>query len=194
MSHTNVIDDIVQRARQLGPSERMLFVREACGADTTLLTRVEAALADATTELGHWGIAGDEANAAHALQTASLAGQRIGPYRVTGKLGAGGMGDVYLAERADHEFQQRVAIKLVRAGLGSPEIHSRLRLERQILAKLRHPNIAQLLDGGSTADGTPYLVMEYIEGEPIDVYCDRCRLGLEARARLVGIVCAARIW
>jgi serine/threonine-protein kinase len=191
MSGTNVIDDIVNRARQLGPSEQMQFVREACGADATLRTRVVAALEDATSDLGHPHVTRNDADPPHGVQTPTLEGQRIGTYRVTRKLGAGGMGDVYLAERDDHEYQQRVAIKLVRAGLGSPQIHSRLRLERQILAKLQHPNIAQLLDGGTTSDGTPYLVMEYIDGEPIDVYCDRCRLGLAARARLARIVCAA---
>jgi serine/threonine protein kinase/Tfp pilus assembly protein PilF len=191
MSGTNVIDDIVYRARQLGPRERKQFIREACGADAALLAHVVAALEDATSDAGHWHATTGAGDAPHGLQTPTLEGQRIGPYRVTRKLGAGGMGDVYLAERDDHEYQQRVAIKLVRAGLGSPQVHSRLRLERQILAKLQHPNIAQLLDGGSTSDGIPYLVMEYIDGEPIDVYCDRCRLSLEARAHLVGIVCAA---
>ena len=101
------------------------------------------------------------------------------------------MGDVYLAERADEEYQQRVAIKLVRAGAFSPQVQSRLRTERQILAKLQHPNIARLLDGGRAPDGTPYLVMEYIEGEPIDAYCDRRRLPLAERIALVRTVCSA---
>ncbi len=188
MSGTNVIDDLIQRARRLGPHERMQFVREACGADETLFSRVFAALDQTETDQVRW----PEALAEQPTPpTATLEGQRIGPYRVMRKLGSGGMGDVYLAERDDHEYQQRVAIKLVRAGLASPQIHSRLRLERQILAKLQHPNIAQLLDGGRTTEGTPYLVMEYIEGEPIDVYCDRRRLSLAERAALVRTVCAA---
>jgi eukaryotic-like serine/threonine-protein kinase len=190
MSGTNVIHDIVHRARQLDPRERIRFVREVCAADATLHAQVIAALETAAPD-GQRPAAADDAAPAHTAPAMTLEGQRIGPYRVTRMLGAGGMGDVYLAERDDQQYQQRVAIKLVRAGLGSPQIHSRLRLERQILAKLQHPNIAQLLDGGSTSDGTPYLVMEYIEGEPIDAYCDRCRLSLEARARLVSTVCAA---
>ena len=165
----------------------MQFVQEACGADETLISRVLAALDDeAAADLSPW----PEASAPGA-EPVSLEGQRIGPYRVVRKLGSGGMGDVYLAERDDHEYQQRVAIKLVRAGLGSPQIQSRLRLERQILARLQHPNIAQLFDGGRTTEGTPYLVMEFIDGEPIDIYCNRRRLSLQARAELVRTVCAA---
>src|SRR5690606_26482749 len=118
-------------------------------------------------------------------------GPRLGRYRFVRKLGSGGMGDVWLAERADEEYQQLVAIKLVRAGIFSAQVHSRLRMERQILARLQHPNIARLLDGGRAPDGTPYLVMEYIDGEPIDSYCDRRQLGLEARLALVRTVCAA---
>ena len=107
------------------------------------------------------------------------------------------MGDVYLAERADEEYQQQVAIKLVRGGVFSPQVQSRLRMERQILATLQHPNIARLLDGGRAPDGTPYLVMEYIDGEPIDAYCDRRRLPLEerlaARAHSLRARCTTRI-
>ena len=117
------------------------------------------------------------------MPSRSLEGQRLGPYRIVRKLGSGGMGDVYLAERADEEYQQRVAIKLVRAGCSQPQVQSRLRTERQILATLQHPNIARLLDGGRAPDGTPYLVMEYIDGEPIDAYCDRRRLPLERAHR-----------
>ncbi len=83
------------------------------------------------------------------------------------------MGEVFLAERADEQFQQHVAIKLVRRGLLSRHVQGRLLQERQILASLDHPNIARLYDGGTTSDGTPYIVMEYVDGEPIDLYCDR---------------------
>ena len=118
-------------------------------------------------------------------------GERIGPYRVVGTLGAGGMGEVYLAERADDEFEQRVAIKVVHGGAFSRTVQSRLKIERQILAQLDHPNIAHLLDGGTLPDGTAYLVMEYIDGVPIDTFCDTHRLDLAARLELFGIVCAA---
>jgi tetratricopeptide (TPR) repeat protein len=101
------------------------------------------------------------------------------------------MGAVYLAERADGQFHQQVAIKLVRRGLLSKHVQNRLRIERQILATLDHPNIAKLLDGGSTQDGVPYIVMEYIDGDPIDVYCDHHCLSVEARLRLFTEVCSA---
>jgi eukaryotic-like serine/threonine-protein kinase len=104
-------------------------------------------------------------------------------------LGVGGMGEVFLAERADAEFEQQVAIKVVYGG--SPGIQSRLRIERQILAQLDHPNIAHLLDGGSLPDGGAYIVMEYIDGLPIDAYCDSNRLDIAARLRLFQTVCAA---
>src|SRR3974390_1733738 len=100
-----------------------------------------------------------------------MEGTRIGPYRVLRTLGVGGMGEVYLAERADAEFDQRVAIKVVFGGSLARGAHSRLRIERQILAQLDHPNIAHLMDGGSLPDGTAYIVMEYVDGVPIDVYC-----------------------
>jgi eukaryotic-like serine/threonine-protein kinase len=118
-------------------------------------------------------------------------GDRIGPYRVLRTLGVGGMGEVFLAERADAEFDQQVAIKVVYGGTVARAVHSRLKIERQILAQLDHPNIAHLLDGGSLADGTAYIVMEYVDGVPIDVYCDSNRLDIAARLKLFQIVCAA---
>src|SRR5690606_11075159 len=101
-----------------------------------------------------------------------LLGQKIGAYRITGVLGYGGMGTVYEAERADSHFKQRVAIKLVQQMAVHPQLRSRLRAERQILASLNHPYIARLIDGGETGDNIPYLVIEYVDGKPIDVYCD----------------------
>jgi serine/threonine-protein kinase len=120
-----------------------------------------------------------------------MKGERIGPYRVLGTLGAGGMGEVYLAERADAEFEQQVAIKVVQAGPFGRAVQSRLKIERQILAQLDHPNIAHLLDGGTLPDGTAYLVMEYIDGVPIDTFCDTHRLDVPARLELFITVCAA---
>ena len=117
--------------------------------------------------------------------------QQIGAYRVVRELGRGGMGVVYLGERDDGQFRRRVAVKLLRASPDAEELHRRFRAERQILASLAHPNIAQLLDGGITDGQLPYLVMEYIEGSPITEYCDRNGLGIEARLRLFQSVCAA---
>src|SRR3981189_3283987 len=120
-----------------------------------------------------------------------MMGERIGPYRVLRTLGAGGMGEVYLAERADAQFEQQVAIKVVHGGALAVSMHSRLKLERQILAQLDHPNIAHLLDGGALPDGSAYIVMEYVDGVAIDVFCDSSRLDINARLKLFQTVCAA---
>jgi serine/threonine protein kinase/Tfp pilus assembly protein PilF len=185
-----LLTTIVERARELGPRERAEYVRRACGSDETLLSQVLLALGEDRSKPGFWDeVAAGENDGGAPLP--SLEGQRLGPYRILRKLGSGGMGDVYLAERADEEYEQQVAIKLVRGGVYSPQVQSRLRMERQILATLQHPNIARLLDGGRASDGTPYLVMEYIDGEPIDAYCDRRRLPIEERLKLVRTVCSA---
>ena len=182
---------IIERALALGPRERSEYVRLACGADETLLSHVLLGIGEDRSQSGFWDdVAAGESNS-HDPAVESLEGQRLGPYRILRKLGSGGMGDVYLAERADDEYQQQVAIKLVRSGVFSRQVQSRLRMERQILATLQHPNIARLLDGGRAHDGTPYLVMEYIDGEPIDAYCDRRRLSPQERIALVRTVCAA---
>jgi serine/threonine-protein kinase len=183
------IDSIVQQAQGLGPRERASFIRQVCGPDETLLSRVLIALHEQSAS-GQWDDLEQESNRPEAV-IEPIEGQRLGAYRIMRKLGSGGMGDVYLAERADDEYQQQVAIKLVRAGVFTPQVQGRLRTERQILAQLQHPNIARLLDGGRAPDGTPYLVMEYIDGEPIDVYCDRRRLPLFERVALVRTVCSA---
>ena len=116
---------------------------------------------------------------------------RIGPYRILRTLGAGGMGEVFLAERDDAQYDQRVAIKVVHAHMVSRAVHSRLKMERQILAQLNHPNIARLLDGGSMPDGASYLVMEYVDGVALDLYCDNNRLDINARLKLFQTVCSA---
>src|SRR3984957_15640351 len=120
-----------------------------------------------------------------------MTGRRIGPYRVLRTLGAGGMGEVYLAERADAEFEQQVAIKVVHSGAVGRGASSRLKIERQILAQLDHPNIAHLLDGGTLPDETAYIVMECAAGTPLDAYCDALPLDVAARLELFQTVCAA---
>ncbi|MBL8980788.1 MAG: serine/threonine protein kinase [Gemmatimonadetes bacterium] len=115
---------------------------------------------------------------------ATFVGEDIGPYRVTREIGRGGMGTVYEAVRRDGDFEQRVAIKRLRVGLDLPELVAQFRRERQILATLQHPNIAALYDGGVTRDGVPYIVLEYVDGIPIDRYCDEQRLDLKDRLDL----------
>lgn len=182
------LDEIVRVARSLAPEDQLSFIREACAADQSLYESV-------TREVGSssgWADLNAAREASNAdIEHRDFIGARFGPYRVTRMLGEGGMGAVFLAERDDGQFQQEVAIKLVRRGLLSRHIQNRLRIERQILATLDHPSIAKLLDGGTTSDGTPYIVMEYIDGEPVDVYCDRHSLTIEERLRIFRDVCSA---
>jgi non-specific serine/threonine protein kinase/serine/threonine-protein kinase len=128
---------------------------------------------------------------AESARPITRAGRRIGPYDVLEQIGHGGMGEVYRAVRADGHFTKEVALKLVRTGFDTAFVVDRFRHERQILASLDHPNIARLLDGGTTDDGVPYLVMELVEGVPIDSYCDAHQLTVPARLRLFQQVCAA---
>src|SRR5262249_36897464 len=117
--------------------------------------------------------------------------KRVGPYRLVRELGRGGMGTVYLAERDDEQYQTKVAIKRVGPGMDTDFILQRFRQVRQILARLQHPNIARLLEGGATGDGLPYIVMEYIEGSWITDYCNAHTLGIEERLALFLNVCSA---
>lgn len=135
---------------------------------------------------------GDLLPAPPARELQALApGERVGPYRVVEPLGHGGMGMVYLAVRADAAYQKRVALKVLKPGLDTAEILRRFRTERQILAALDHPNIAKLLDGGTTAQGLPFFVLEHVDGQPIDEHCRRQRLTVPDRLRLFRTVCAA---
>ena len=118
-------------------------------------------------------------------------GYRLGPYQFEHRIGRGGMGAVWLANRFDKEYKRQVAIKMVKRGMNSQEILRRFRTERQVLASLNHPNIARLIDGGSTPDGLPYLVMEYVEGTPIDQYCDHWKCTISERLQLFRDVCSA---
>jgi non-specific serine/threonine protein kinase/serine/threonine-protein kinase len=117
--------------------------------------------------------------------------ERIGPWRIREELGRGGMGTVYRAERDDGSFAQTVAIKLIRSELASADLRRRFDSERRILASLDHPNVARLLDAGTTAEGAPYLVLEYVAGEPIDSYCDAQAFSIEKRLAMVRQVCGA---
>ncbi len=182
------LDEIVRLAQSLAPEDRAAFVREACAADEALFDSVTREIANSADS---WADLHSNPDLDLTQEPADLEGELVGPYRVVRTLGEGGMGAVFLAERADGQFQQQVAIKVVRRGLLSKHVQNRLRIERQILATLDHPNIAKLLDGGSTPDGTPYIVMEYIDGDPIDVYCDQHSLTLEERLRLFRTICSA---
>jgi serine/threonine protein kinase len=116
---------------------------------------------------------------------------KASPYRIVREIGRGGMGRVFLAERADQMFHKQVAIKLIKRGMDTDAVVRHFRNEREILASLDHPNIARLLDGGSSRDGLPYFVMEYIQGQPIDCFCDERKYSVAERLRLFQKVCAA---
>jgi serine/threonine-protein kinase len=160
-----------------------------CAGDEDLRREVVALLAAHDRQSG--ALDHSIAGLAASLLESTASTRDIGPYRVIRELGRGGMGVVYLAERSDGQFRRRVAIKIVRSGFDDGQIQRRFLAERQILASLGHPNIAQLLDGGVTDGQLPYLVMEYVEGVPITTYADRHQLTIADRLRLFQQVCAA---
>ena len=183
---------IVARAGGLGPRERFAYIKSACANDADAFDRVLLAhnITPDPQQTIDTGQRPDESDGPESFWATDRSGQMLGPWRLRRRLGGGGMSDVYLAERMG-EYSHLVAVKLVRPGLVSRADHNRLRAERQILARLNHRNIARLLDGGTTADGIPYLVMEYVDGERIDLYCDRHRLTIRERLALFRGVCAA---
>jgi len=183
------IEALFDEASALPAGERMAFLSRACGEDLEMRSEVESLLA-ADESAGEF-LGRPAFPETPPLFPASLVGRRIGHYAVESLLGEGGMSTVYLAVRADDVYQQKVALKVLAYGADRSDLSARFRAERQILASLDHPGIARLLDGGNTDDGRPYLVMEYIGGEPIDRYCDRHRLGIDARIDLFRQVCAA---
>jgi len=171
----------------LAPDERRRRYDEE-GADTATIAEIESLL---ECEGGDTVLRAPVLRALGAMPETELAeGDRLGAWRLLRRLGSGGMGAVHLAERADGHFEQQAAIKLIRGLPGSDTLVHFAR-ERQILATLQHPRIARLLDGGATPGGQPYLVMEYVEGEPIDAYCRDHRLDLRARLALFRSVCDA---
>ncbi len=189
------IEELFNQAVELDVTEQDAFLVSSCGNDIDLLDYVRSLVAanPSIDEAVEQTIVDTMTRAFGAMSTGedSIRGEMIGPYRVERLIGSGGMGMVYLAERADEQFEQRVAIKLGRHRLVDPQTELRFRNERQILADLDHPNIARLLDGGTTSEGIPYLVMEFIDGVRIDTYCDTHRLDIHERLQLFQTICAA---
>jgi tRNA A-37 threonylcarbamoyl transferase component Bud32/tetratricopeptide (TPR) repeat protein len=170
------VKQILGDALDLRPDQRGGFLDQACAGDSELRHDVETLLA------------GDD-GAAPFLDL-DRTPERLGPYRIVHEIGRGGMGTVYLAERDDGQFQQRVAIKVIKRGMDTDAVLRRFYGERQIMARLQHPNITRLLDGGMF-DGRPYFVMEYLEGEPIVAYCQRTQASIPRRIALALSVCDA---
>jgi WD40 repeat protein/serine/threonine protein kinase len=187
----HTVDRLLDQALELRPRDRGAFLDRACAGDWELRREAESLLA-ASDQAGAFL----DSPALPGLDTpddedASLTGQAFGPYSLSREIGRGGMGVVYLAARADDEFQKQVAVKLVQSGPRNKDLLLRFRRERQILANLEHPNIARLLDGGTTQQGQPYLVMEYVEGTPLTEYCDEHKLSIPDRLKLFRGVCEA---
>ena len=186
------IEELFDRAADLKEEERAKLLDRECGEDQVLRGQVESLIV--SSQRADTYIHAAIQNAAEVIVSTEPglpAGRQIGKYRIVRELGRGGMGTVYLATRADDEFRKEVAIKLVKAGAATEETLRRFRSERQILANLDHPNIARLLDGGTTDAGVPYVVMEYVEGEPLDAYADRHHLNVRERLLLFRKVCSA---
>ena len=186
------IERLFDQAMERADGERTGFLDEAC-ADDPEVRREVAAMLDSAPDAGaalHGAVAAAVQELASHTVTARV-GERIGPFRLVGQLGEGGMGAVYLAERDDAQFAHRVAIKILPHAVGAPELVARFRDERQILAALEHPNIVRLLDGGNSDSGLPYLVMEHIEGTTITRYAEQHALTVRARVALIRQVCAA---
>jgi eukaryotic-like serine/threonine-protein kinase len=191
--HWQRVKELFQSAAERDASQRAAFLDEVCAGDPPLRKQIEALIAShegspsflerPAFEVAAISLADDQAD--------SVVGRRIGAYKILREVGHGGMGAVYIAARSDDEYQKRVAIKLVKRGMDTEAVLRRFRNERQILADLDHPNIAKLLDGGTTEEGLPYFIMDYVEGLPIDVYCDKHKMPTAERLKLFRIVCSA---
>jgi len=199
------VDVVFQEALERPADDRPSFLLRRCGDDTTLRRAVEALLEANEEAEGFlerpvedvcrlpwtevFEATADPSEGTQAREPRDRTGEQIGPWRLARTIGRGGMATVYLAERADGLFDQQVAIKIIRRGLDTEDVIRRFLAERQILAGLRHSNIARLIGGGTTPDGLPYLVMEYVEGKHLTTYCDERAASLEERIRLFIEVC-----
>jgi tetratricopeptide (TPR) repeat protein/tRNA A-37 threonylcarbamoyl transferase component Bud32 len=192
------VKQVAADAWECPPSNRSAFVSQACGGDEAL-SREVLSLLEAMADVGGrfetpaLALTDAHVTAIEAIDAYGPAwiGERIGPWTLVRELGHGGMGTVFLADRTDAEFTQRAALKIMRGGAGDERLVTRFREERRILAALEHPNIARLIDGGATPLGLPYVVIEYVDGLPIDVFCERRGLDVRERIALFRRVCEA---
>jgi serine/threonine-protein kinase len=186
------LQEVFEAAAGLEADARRDYLDANCTDDPGLRRQVESLLLHLGNDV-EFAPAPADADDVETLDAgcASLAGQRLGPWRLEREIGEGGMGTVYLAVRADDAYRKQVAVKVLRAGLHGGAMRARFKSERQILAQLDHPNIARLLDGGTTEAGVPYLVMEYVAGAPITTWCDERSLPVRERLALFRKVCSA---
>lgn len=183
------IQELFLEVRELTSPARETLLRRMCGDDEALFNEVNSLL-HSDQSAGSF-LESSPISALDLAAQVSHVGRRAGPYHILTEIGQGGMGSVYLAERVDGQFKQQVALKVINPGMHSTEILKRFRNERQITARLQHPNIARLLDGGLTEGGLPFFTMEYVDGLPIDKYCDSRKLSLADKLALFAEVCRA---
>src|SRR5713226_7838949 len=187
------VEALLNEVLELSPAERADFLDTARAKDNGIRAEVEALLAcelEAEAFLQVPALSFSE-GLIDSDGSDELTGQQIGRYQIVRELGQGGMGAVYLATRADDQYRKQVAVKLIKGGFDTEDTRRRFRRERQILASLDHPNSARLIDGGTTDDGRPYLVMDYVEGAPITKYCDEYQLSIPERLEMFRTVCSA---
>jgi serine/threonine protein kinase len=178
--------ELFHQVAELPAEQRSAFLTAACGDNVARRQRVERLLAADSHPSPDWEFAAVEAFARGGPidPLPDYTARSFGPYRVLDRIGTGGMGVVYKAVREDNEYQQTVAIKLLPGGLDTPDRVERFRHERQILANLVHPHIARLLDGGTTAEGLPYLVLDFVEGLALDLFVQQKNPSLTEKLRL----------
>ncbi len=189
----NRVNELFYAALDRPPEQRNTFLKDACGSDLSLQQEVESLLA-AFHSSDDFIQSPAAKNALEFLlhrEVQLIAGDRIGAYNIVREIVRGGMGAVYLGARADELFKKSVAVKLIKRGMDTDDVLKHFRNEQQILGNFDHPNIARLIDAGSTESGLPYFIMEYVEGQPIDQYCDQQSLSITRRLELFQQVCAA---
>jgi serine/threonine protein kinase len=184
-----LIEEIFQNAVERPESERIEYIRQACGDDKELRTEVESLLASDREGTTVQSLIAEDVRELDQAPVPSEAGMQVGSYRLLREIDSGGMGAVYLGVRSDDQYFQIVAVKMIRKGLECPALIQRFRAERQILATLQHPNIGAILDGGELPDGRPYIVMEYVEGQPITLAGES--ISIRQRIELFCSVCSA---
>jgi len=187
------VKDLFAAALEQDAAGRDGFLDSACAGEPELRAEVDSLLAAhaSTDDFIERPAAHRALDLEPETPPPSWIGRRVGDYRIVEEVGRGGMSEVYKGVRDDDEYQKEVAIKVLRQGYGTKSLLKRFKVETQILASLDHPNIARLLDGDTTDDGLPYFVMEYVEGLPIDQYCERQALDITQRLQLFRQVCAA---
>ena len=186
------VEAVFQGALERPLAEREQYLADACRDDPELLAEIESLLeSDRDAENALHSLVADDLTEMTKSSVSADLGSQVGPYLLVRELDSGGMGVVYLAVRSDDHYFQIVAIKMIRKGLDSPELVQRFRVERQILATLNHPNIGAILDGGETREGRPFIVMEYVEGQPITLAGESRSLSIRQRIELFRSLCSA---